>query len=394
MFGFNLADAIIIILLIGSVASGIKLGFSNQLFILGGFLGALFLAGALYPHLLPIPDRTIRTIFNTNLVLFTAFYAAARSFDLVQNLHWSFHTHKQSTRNRLERTDAWLGAVSAGAACLVVVWLVAAAIGRLPFAGVSNSANDARIVQHLTQALPPVPAVLAEFNRQVDPNSPPHVFVNPKPQTSFAYSPAEVQAATDKATAAVVRITGFGCGGIVMGSGFVAAPDLVVTNAHVIAGVRRPIIKYHGQSYEGLPVLFSPDLDFAILRVPGLGIKPLALASEDITTNTTVAVLGYPDGNFRVAPGLIRNNLTVFARNIYDVGVIGRAIYEIQASVAPGSSGGPVVLGNGQVAGVIFSKSLDVNDDAFALSSSHLLASLNKAKQSYNRVSTGVCLAS
>lgn len=389
---FNWVDAIIILLVIGSAFIGRRLGLLRQLFVTVGFFSGLFFSGWLFPHILPIHDRTVLTVVNGNLVLLSALYAAIRGFDLGRRFHFSL---ARSKAHLGYLTESGLGVMLSTAGVLVAVWLLAATVGRLPFEGFSNSADDAYIVQLLDRHLPPVPAVLAEFNRLVDANTSPQIFVQPVTRAEAAGlpSPQSLQAAITEAGAATVRITSFGCGGIVSGSGFVVGPGLVATNAHVIAGVQRPIIKAGGRSYAGVPVLFDSNLDFAVLRVAGLKLKPLPLAPEDVAVKTAVAVLGYPNGNYVVSTGVIRNNFVVFGTNIYDEGVVGRDTYEVQTLVDPGSSGGPIVLANGKVAGIIFAKSDSVNDDGYAISSASLTGKVHQVLNSTRRVSTGVCLA-
>lgn len=393
MFGFNWIDVIILGLLIGAIVGGRKIGFLTQFGIIGGFFGALSLAGWLFPRLLPIDDPTLLTLVNANLVLITATYAGIKGFDLGSYLHRRLRTKLRW----LKPYEAWLGAIPGTMATLILVWLLAAAIGRLPFAGLSNSVNDALIVQRLNRLLPSVPSVLATFNNVVDPNALPYVFAQPKPQTDFNFSEAEVRSAIQAASQSIVRITSFGCGGLITGSGFVAGPDLVITNAHVIAGAERPIVKYDNHSFETVPVVFDANLDFAVLRVQhnaaqSFSASPLQLTKQSVATGTTVAVLGYPAGNYSEQPGIIRNDLTVFGRNIYDLGVIGRGVYEIQTSAGQGSSGGPVVIQDGSVAGVIFALSDEVDNYAYALNASYLIDKLTQATTAYRRVSTGVCL--
>lgn len=387
MFGLNWIDLGIVALLIAAVFQGMRVGLLRQLLVIGGFFGALFLAGWLFPHLLPVHDRTLRTIINANLVLLFAGFVAVKGFDLSSKLKLSIGT------SRFRRVESALGIFAGLTAVLVIVWLLAAMIGRLPFEGLSNSANDSLIVRTLDDHLPPIPAVFARFSRSVDPNSQPYLFTEKVAQETIPHSHLEFQTAAYKGRDSVVRITSFGCGGLASGSGFAAAPDIVITNAHVIAGVRRPIVKYDRRSYEGVPVLFDANLDLAILRTKNLPAKPLPLVSHDVALSKTVAVLGYPGGNYTEVPGVVRNRLSLFGRNIYDVGVIGRDVYELQTIVEEGSSGGPIVLPDGRAAGVIFSKSDQVAGYGYALSSSRLLGDLQRAQASHRRVSTGVCLA-
>jgi S1-C subfamily serine protease len=189
-----------------------------------------------------------------------------------------------------------------------------------------------------------------------------------------------------------VRITSFCCGGLISGSGFIVGPELVATNAHVVAGVERPIIKTQHQSYEAVPVQFNAALDFAILRVHGLPGRPLQLVPHDVSGNMPVEIDGYPGGNYHSLPGVIRDNQELFGPTIYQLGTVGRDVYEIQANLEQGSSGGPVIDRDGKVVGVIFAKSENTPDDVFALTSTSLVKNVARAQHATRRVSTGVCL--
>jgi S1-C subfamily serine protease len=392
MLGFNWVDGIIVVVLAAIVAEGVRIGVLSQLFVILGFFVTLFVAGWIFPAIIRFHDPTLRTLVNGILVLLAAIYAAVRSFDAAQKIHWSFRFGKLVKDRKLRAAETALGALSGLAAGLILVWLLGVMVGRLPFEGLSNSANDARIVQQLIRTLPPVPAVFAAFDRHIDPNAQPYVAVQPKSQPSFNYAAADVQLAATKGSRSVVRITSFSCGGIVSGSGFVVGRELVATNAHVVAGSKRPIIKYDGSSYEGVPVYFDATLDVAILKVQGLQAPPLTLASSNVPLDTTAAVLGYPGGNYHVEPGIIRDTRATAGANIYSQGIFARGIYLVQATVAYGNSGGPVVLSNGQVAGMIFGASVDVPDMSYALTSVHINRALQRAQASHTRVGTGACM--
>jgi hypothetical protein len=315
-----------------------------------------------------------------------------RSFDLGQRIHWSFRIGKRVDDRTLKLVETLLGGLPALAAALVLVWILGVTIIRLPFVGFSNSVDDSRIVRQLIDTLPPAPAVLAGLDRYISPSTQSPELTQP-PHPDFTYSVSDETAAARTAAASVVRITSFSCGGLTSGSGFVVGKGLVATAAHVIAGSSRPVIKYHDRSYEGIPVYFDTTLDLGILRAPGLRAPSLALAPNNVALGTSVAVLGYPGGNYHAAPGVVRDTLAVTARSVYDQGVFGRGVYEVQTSVADGSSGGPVVLKGGQAAGMIFSKSTEASDIAYALTSANISPAVQQAATSHTRVSTGACAA-
>jgi S1-C subfamily serine protease len=156
----------------------------------------------------------------------------------------------------------------------------------------------------------------------------------------------------------VVRILGSACGLGIEGSGWVIAPDEVLTNAHVVAGETDTIVERYG-SEPPLParaVLFDPHNDLAILRVPGLALPSLQLARESLA-GTAAAILGYPeDGPFVAEPGRIGATEAVETQNAYGRGPVLRQVTPVRGLVRPGNSGGPMVDAAGQVVTTVFAR--------------------------------------
>src|SRR5581483_1287999 len=154
----------------------------------------------------------------------------------------------------------------------------------------------------------------------------------------------------------VVRLLGTACGLGVEGSGWVAAPGVVVTNAHVVAGESDTTVQVGGAG-ANLPaqaLVFDPHDDIAVLRVPGLSVPPLALASNP-AAGTAVAILGYPeDGPFRAEPGRIGDTEDVNTQDAYGNGPVTRSITALRGLVRPGNSGGPLVDAQGRVDATVF----------------------------------------
>jgi S1-C subfamily serine protease len=387
MVGANWIDLVILLLLAGAVYYGRRLGFLTVTGTIVGFFAGLLVGGALFPHLIPLHDRTIRTIINGNLVLCTAIYGAVKGNDFGRR------GHRKLLPGVIRRFETLSGSLVIIASVLALAWLLAAMVGRLPFAGLSNSVDDALIIQSLDRHLPPAPAVFASFNHEVSGNNSPLLFENQPSAPGAAVGGSAAQVFPPPVPSSTVRITSFGCGGIVSGSGFVVAPELVMTNAHVVAGVKRPIIKAAGRSYEGVPVFFDQNLDVAILRVRQINLPPVSFDTRD-NTGESVLTAGYPNGNFSERAGVLRSNFILYGRNIYDIGVIGRDIYEIQVQSDEGSSGSPVLSGSGKVVGMLFAKSEIVDGYSYALTAKSLQPSLQRAQRTHTRVSTGSCLAS
>jgi S1-C subfamily serine protease len=140
-------------------------------------------------------------------------------------------------------------------------------------------------------------------------------------------------------------------------------------------------------------VLFDPSLDLAILRVDAPLGPALSLANEDLGRGTVGAVLGYPQGGPLVASGAaVRQPIPAIGHDIYGQGDIQRNVYELQAEVHPGNSGGPFVLPDGTVAGVVFAASSVDPEVSYAIRASEILDEVRLALTSTEAVSTGPCI--
>ena len=158
------------------------------------------------------------------------------------------------------------------------------------------------------------------------------------------------------ASRSVVRVLGTACGLAIEGSGWVAEPDVVVTNAHVVAGEQDTTVEVGGHS-PGLPrgaIAFDPTDDIAVLRVPGLGLPALSLVRNP-ASGRAGAILGYPEnGPFDVQPARIGRTQTVLTQDAYGRGPVSRLLTPLRGLVRPGNSGGPLVDGEGHVLTTVF----------------------------------------
>ncbi len=391
MFGYNFIDLLLVLLIALAVYRGIKIGIISQLFFIFGFFTTFFVSSWILYRILPINNPTTKTIVSIILVVILSVIVGIRIYDQGQKIHWSFRLGRLKGNRFSETIENILGALPSALAMLIFIWLIGTAISRMPFAGLSNSVSDSKIFLFIDSRLPTVPIFFADFNNEINPNKSPTVNLNPKPSISFDYSSTAFNSATKIGSGSVVRITSFNCGGIVTGSGFAVSSDLIATAAHVIAGSSRPIVKFNGLSYVARPIYFNTDLDLAILKVDNLSMPYLSLAKYNTQIGTTVAVIGYPGGNYDSSPGIINDTLAVNAASIYDQGSLGRGIYVIQTSLSDGNSGSPILDANGKVLGIIFSKSIKQTNVAYGLTSVNMLSALQQAKVKQNTVSTGIC---
>jgi S1-C subfamily serine protease len=172
----------------------------------------------------------------------------------------------------------------------------------------------------------------------------------------------------------------------------VAAPGVIVTNAHVVAGTNEQWIHSAQGDDAAAVVVFDPDLDIAILRAPGVDGPVLRLVHGEVGRGEGGAILGYPEGGpLDAEAAAVRQVIEPVGHTIYGQGEVRRRVYEMQATIRQGNSGGPFVLPDGRVAGVVFANSIASDDVGYAIVSTEVVPSLNRARSRSTAVSTGPC---
>lgn len=394
MCAVNYVDLVIILLLLAAASYGIVQGAAVQIFSFAGFWGGFALGVVVAPS----AARLVTGPFARALVPIAVVFGLAA---LLGGVGRQIGVHIWSTlhRMRLGPADALVGSGVAVVTNLLAVWLIGGMLASVPVPGISTGIHESRIVGALARTLPPAPAVVSQLSRYLYSAGFPPVFAQLEPQPS---APVELpgddafQDAVAAARDSTVKIVGFGCGGELTGSGFVAAPGLVVTNAHVVAGISRPFVEDpRGRRSQATPVLFDPGLDLAILRAPGLNAPPLELVRAPVDRGAGGAVLGYPGGGPLSASGAaVLNRISdAVGRDIYNRGTVNRDVYQLQTVVRAGNSGGPFVRPTGDVAGVIFSRSAIRSDVGYALVSTEVAPRLDQARNVQGSASTGACAA-
>lgn len=387
----NLIDLIIILFLISSLFRGHEVGFVRQLFSTLGFFIGLLIGALIEPTTVSWAhtqtSRSLITLFTTLGMAFLFLSIGEYIGILLKN---------KLSLKRIDSLDNGLGSALAVVSVLVAVWLSAAIIQSLPMPGLQASIKESRIVSLLNEHLPPSPTVIADLGHLIDPNGFPQVFtgLEPTPPKNINLpNLGDLQPAVKADVASVVKVEGQGCGGIVEGSGFVVANNLIVTNAHVVAGIKNPYVIDSNGNHVATVVYFDPNLDLAVLRTTQLAGKPLMVNYTDVAQGTPGAVLGYPGGgDFTAKAAAVLDTFTATGRNIYDQGDVQREVYEIKADVIPGNSGGPLIAKDGSVIGVVFAESTAYDHVGYALTGSAVQHDIAQAEaHSFSKVSTGTC---
>jgi S1-C subfamily serine protease len=281
--------------------------------------------------------------------------------------------------------DGALGAALTACVGLLVAWVLGAvALQAAP--DIRRDVQRSTILRQLNAVLPPTGPLLNTL-RALDPFpriDGPTARV-PPPQPGIA-GDREVRAAR----ASVVRILGTACGVGVEGSGWVARPGVVVTNAHVVAGQDDTRVLPEGREPEldAQAIAFDPRNDLAVLRVPGLESPALELAG-DPQSGTSAAILGFPlNGPYDVRAGRLGQTREVVSQDAYGRGPVQRSIVSLRGNVRPGNSGGPMVDGAGRVVTTIFAATTSAPRGGYGVPNTIVRDALAGAS---GPVSTGQC---
>lgn len=303
--------------------------------------------------------------------------------------------HTKIDETKLTKPNAIAGAIFSIFVVLGMLWITAAMLANSPYKTLNKQIQNSLILQTLNSHLPSTPPLVARIGTLFTPLDFPHVFIGAPPKLSPPVAPAgsaTVQSAVTAAGESTVRIEASGCGIISAGSGFIARDNLVMTNAHVVAGSTAiEVVDTTGRHRAEL-VYFDQNIDIAILRTPKLSAKVLQISATNYQRGQAAVVLGFPGGgDFHAEPAGIMRLLEARGYDIYNKDQIDRNVYELRANVVQGNSGGPLVLADGTVIGMVFASAQNEPGFGYALTGQDLVAALSGVGNS--RVSSQQCQA-
>jgi S1-C subfamily serine protease len=374
-------DALVLVLVAVAALSGMRKGLlGSALSAVGVFAGAV-LGARLAPHLLPNGESSPYTPVVGLLGAATGAILLETIGSLVGG------TVRRSLRLTPLRALDTVGGLGFGAlAGLVLAWVAGAVALHLPGQTVLREAvQDSLVLRQLNHVVPP--ARLMEAIERVDPFP---TIVGPAvpdepPDPALLERPGVARAAPS-----VVRVLGSACGLAVTGSGWVAAPELVVTAAHVVAGQRQTTVQLSAAGGERLSAVvyaFDARNDVAVLHVAGLTAPALRIA--DARPNAPVAILGYPEsGPFSSVAGRVGRTATVVTQDAYGRGPVRRTVTSVRGDVRQGNSGGPAVYGDGSVAATVFAARVE-GGGGYGIPPGPVREALGSAE---GPVSTGACV--
>ena len=401
ILGLTLLDLLLLLLFVSYAISGYRQGLVVSVLSLAGFLGG----GALGMWLVPMAIRQWTTLESTPLLRTGVLIAGVFLLASVGQAIAVAMGGRLRSRLRVrpvQAFDAALGAVVVAASVAVLVWFIAGALRGGAPAPLARAIGESRVLRTIDAVVPPETARLfAGFREVLDREGFPRVFEGLEaepiapveaPDPAVVATPG-VEAAGDS----VIKVTGVAvaCNRGQEGSGWVVSRGRVVTNAHVVAGMRTVTLRVQGTgpSYEGRVVLFDAQRDLAVIAAPELPAAPMEQGRE-LRRGEAGVVAGFPhDGPYRLDPARVREVVQARGSDIYGAPGTVREVYSLYARVRPGNSGGPLLSPRGDVVGVIFAKSLDDNQTGYALTLDEARPVLEQAASARTPVSTGPCVA-
>jgi S1-C subfamily serine protease len=388
----NSLDLIIVVVLIAYTISGYIQGFVINLVATVGLLAGGLLALAVVPKLLSGDMPTL----SSSLLALGLVVGAGAIGQAVGTLIGS-GLRDGLTWKPLRSLDAVAGSALSIVAVLCAAWVLGYSVSGTTIPYLSTASRDSSILERVDKVMPArATSVLRSFNEVLDSNLFPR-YIDPfESEDITQVDPPDERtlagAGVVRARGSVVKILGRArCDRGVEGSGFVYVADRIMTNAHVVAGVDRPMVIVGDRREEARVVLFDRELDIAVLAVDDLDVDPLAF-DDSGRAGQPAAVLGYPEnGPFDARAARIRKQLKLRSPDIYDRGQVVRETFSVRGLVRSGNSGGPLVSEAGDVLGVIFAASVADKSTGYALTARQVAADARKGAEATATVPTGGC---
>ena len=376
--------------IIFALSSGYRRGFWLSLAQYAGLVAGVVLGAGLAPvamNALNINGPTLRSLVAITILVVAGTVGSSIGFWVGEPIRLRILARPQSGR-----ADSIGGAIFSALAVLSVSWFLGLSLSRIPNPALSSAIQRSTVLRALDGIAPRPPAFLAQVQGIIAGVNFPSAFSGLEPTPSALPLPSTVDTPGIRAAQAeTLRIQGFGCGGIVFGSGFPVGPSMVLTNAHVVAGTHGTTVQSSsGANFGARVVLFDPERDVAILYVPRLAAP--ALPQAGASSGTQGAAIGYPGGgDERVTAAVVDGQVLAQGRDIYGQNLVQRNIWITNANVMPGNSGGPLVDLNGNVVGVIFAASTSNTNQAYALTDGEVQPDIAAAQGQTARVGVGSC---
>lgn len=298
--------------------------------------------------------------------------------------------------------DSSLGAIVQSIASVLVIWMIAVPLAAAvpgQFADMVRESKGLNLVDEI--APKELGDVFGGIIRQLRDDGMPAIAPPFGYKQEIPDEPADPgvisQEVVDGIRPSIVRVMGEApqCERLLQGTGFVVAPDLILTNAHVVAGATTVRLETVVGMADANVVHFDPLDDVALLRTTDLPLEPMQWADAEAMPGDDAVVLGFPEsGPFKATPARVSEDIIIRGPDIYSSTRHERRSYVLKADVRHGNSGGPLITPQGQVLGLVFGAGVNNDQTGYALTHEEVQPHIDESLENYAPVGTEQCVAS
>jgi S1-C subfamily serine protease len=392
----DLLDLALLVIAVAFAVSGYRQGFIVGSLSFVGFVGGAVLGAEFGPSI----SRAIvggQTQQDVVAVVLLIVFAIVGQFVFSSV---GAYVRQSMTSTSSTVLDAVGGSVVSVLSMLLIAWAIGSVLTASSFQGVVTQVDNSKVLSTMDKVMPSqAKTMFSEFRQMLASGPFPQVFSGIGAAHLFAISAPDPAVLNNPgyqaATSRVLKVQGtaLSCDRSIEGSGFVYAPQHVLTNAHVVAGVNQgpTVTTSSGRTYQAKVVLYDPQVDIAVLYVPGLDLSPLHFDYQG-QAGASAVVAGYPlNRGFTQDAARIGGTQNAVGPDIYQTGQVNRQIFEIRANVEPGNSGGPLLSPSGTVYGVVFAAAVDASNTGFALTANEVSADAHAGANQTLPTSTQGC---
>ncbi|OZM82821.1 MarP family serine protease [Pseudonocardia sp. MH-G8] len=392
-------DVVVVLLALIAAVSGWRHGMAVALLSFVGVLTGAVLGVRLAPLLAAgVEAPTTRIIVSIAVVVLLV------ALGETTGVFFGRRIRDRITGARSLQVDSTLGSILQALTVVVAAWLVALPLASASFPGLASAVRGSDVLRTVDNVMPEAAKALpAELGQLLNNSGFPNV-LSPFSETPITEvgvpDPALAQSAVvDEVASSVLKVRGRApsCARQLEGTGFVIGPELVMTNAHVVAGTAETGVEIRTsrgkvRELDGEVVLYDPAVDLAVIRVPDLEADPLSFDPGAAAAGDDAIIVGYPlDGPYTATAAKVRSLINLKGPDIYDSGEVTREVYTVRAVVRSGNSGGPMIAPDGRVVGVVFGAALDDQETGFVLTVDQVAGAVEQASGLRREVDTGNC---